>query len=143
MSSLAGLKAFNGYNYASRDSQYKIGKKNLDNSWFQKWLFSYLFTTVRLADCAILAGIINAAKDSYLLNSRVAFLKSGRYLSFFSSVPVYEVYLAKKCMSECLSQTVAHHRHEEMIKNELNKILKLEFVLDETIWFKWFCVPII
>ena len=28
----AVLKAFNGYNYASRDAQYKIGKKNLDNS---------------------------------------------------------------------------------------------------------------
>ena len=32
----AVLKAFNGYNYASRDAQYKTGKKNLDNSRFKK-----------------------------------------------------------------------------------------------------------
>ena len=36
----AVLNAFNGYNYGSRDDQYKIEKKNLDNSWLQKWLFS-------------------------------------------------------------------------------------------------------
>ena len=32
LSYMTEVKAFNGYNYASRDAKYKIGKKNLDNS---------------------------------------------------------------------------------------------------------------
>ena len=32
LSTLGGLKDFNVHKYASLDAQYKIGKKNLDNS---------------------------------------------------------------------------------------------------------------
>ena len=35
-----------GYHYVLRDEQYKIGERNTDNSWFWKWVFTYLFTTV-------------------------------------------------------------------------------------------------
>ena len=35
-----------GYQYVPRDEQYTIGEKNTDNSWFWKWVFTYLFSTV-------------------------------------------------------------------------------------------------
>ena len=42
-----------GYNYASRDAQYKIGKKNLDNSTYN-W--------------AISSFLINAAKNELIID---------------------------------------------------------------------------
>ena len=51
--------------YVLRDEQYKIEKKNIDNSWFWKWVFTYLFTTLWDALKLAIFSIQNSHKSLF------------------------------------------------------------------------------